>query len=425
MRAIWTGEIAFGLVTIPAKLYTATRDLTPHFTTLHKECGSKIQMVRRCPACRRDVEWGELGKGYEVSKGTYALFSKEELDKLEADEPGGAIEIVEFVEQEAVDLAYIEKTYWVGAGGKSSRGFALLGQALLESKRVALAKTRLRTRTRLALLRPHGKLFALDMMRYADEIVSPTEIDVPDAKSATPRELELALGLVKALSGPFDPAKHPDSYRAAVEAAVEEKAALSALAKAPDVTADESTTQEGKVIDLAELLARSLKKAERARGGAWPRAEEGAREGVEEARGGVEAAYALGAARRGMTRTWTPPFGRSVTSGSGSTSRDGSASSKRNRRASVARTRCPSMSANWLPMQTREPPPNGMYARGGSAFSRSGTKRSGSNASGLANASGRRWMPDTLMSAICPLLSVAPMTETSYRALRPIMYAGG
>ena len=83
MRAIWTGEIAFGLVTIPAKLYTATRDLTPQFTTLHKECGSKVQMVRRCPVCHRDVEFGELGKGYEVQKGTYALFTKEELEKID------------------------------------------------------------------------------------------------------------------------------------------------------------------------------------------------------------------------------------------------------------------------------------------------------------------------------------------------------
>jgi DNA end-binding protein Ku len=66
MRAIWTGEIAFGLVTIPARLYTATRDLTPQFNMLHKECGTKIQMVRRCPKCQKDVEWGELGKGYEV-----------------------------------------------------------------------------------------------------------------------------------------------------------------------------------------------------------------------------------------------------------------------------------------------------------------------------------------------------------------------
>ncbi|MGO8995190.1 MAG: Ku protein [Polyangiaceae bacterium] len=266
MRAIWTGEIAFGLVTIPAKLYTATRDLTPQFNMLHKECGTKIQMVRRCPKCQRDVEWGELGKGYEVEKGVYALFSKEELAKLEGDETAGAIEIVEFVDPVSIDLAYIDKSYWVGPGGKSSRGFTLLREALEKSKRVALAKTKLRTRTRLAILRPRGKIFALEMMRYADEIVSDGEIDVPESpKVATEKEMGLALDLVKTLSGPFDPAKHPDEYRAAVEAAVEEKVASDDLARQEttgEAAPEAPAAAGGKVIDLAELLSRSLKKVE-------------------------------------------------------------------------------------------------------------------------------------------------------------------
>ena len=98
MRAFWSGEIAFGLVTIPAKLYTATKDLTPQFHQLHKECGTRINMVRRCPKCNRDLPWDEIGKGYEVAKGEYALFTKEELAKLDGDDTGGTIEIVEFVE---------------------------------------------------------------------------------------------------------------------------------------------------------------------------------------------------------------------------------------------------------------------------------------------------------------------------------------
>ena len=264
MRAIWTGEIAFGLVTIPAKLYTATRDLTPQFNMLHKECGTRIQMVRRCPKCQRDVEWGELGKGYEVEKGVYALFSKEELAKIDGDDAAGAIEIVEFVDPLDIDLAYIDKSYWVGPGGKSSRGFSLLRETLEKVKRVALAKTKIRTRTRLAILRPRGKVFALEMMRYADEMVSDDDIDMPEsAKKATPRELELALDLVKKLSGPFDPSKHPDEYRAAVEAAVEEKVAADDLARQESLGEEKEEAPEAggaKVIDLAELLSRSLGK---------------------------------------------------------------------------------------------------------------------------------------------------------------------
>jgi hypothetical protein len=151
MRSFWTGEIAFGLVTIPVKLYTATRDLTPQFRLLHKECGTPIVTIR-CPKHNRDLTWDEIGKGYEVGKGEYALLAKEELAKLEGDEAGGTVEIVEFVNPLDVDNAYIERSYWVGPASKNVRGYQLLRGVLENRKRVALAKVRLRTRTRLAQL---------------------------------------------------------------------------------------------------------------------------------------------------------------------------------------------------------------------------------------------------------------------------------
>jgi DNA end-binding protein Ku len=264
MRSFWSGEIAFGLVTIPAKLYTATKDMTPQFHQLHKECGSRITLVRRCPKCNRDLSWDEIGKGYEVAKGEYALFSKEELSKLEGEDTSGIIEIVEFVDPLDVDLAYIEKSYWVGPGSKNVRGYELLRSVLEDTKKVGLAKVKLRTRTRLALLRPRGRLFALDMMRFAEELVDGAEIAPADAKAATPREKQLALHLVEELSGPFDAAKHPDEYRSAVLAAVEEKIEAGAVAK--DTTAQEEAAGTPKahgaqVIDLAELLSRSIQVA--------------------------------------------------------------------------------------------------------------------------------------------------------------------
>jgi DNA end-binding protein Ku len=276
MRSFWSGEIAFGLVTIPAKLYTATKDLTPQFHQLHKECGTRVNLVRRCPKCNRDLAWGEIGKGYEVSKGEYALFTKEELEKLDGEENAGTIEIVEFVDPLEVDLAYVEKSYWVGPGGKNARGYELLRSVLAETKKVALSKVRLRTRTRLALLRPRGRLFSLDMMRFAEELVAGDEIIPGETKEANPREKQLALHLIDELSGRFDAAKHPDEYRSAVLAAVDEKVEAGQVAH--------DTTEEGetapapgastgaKVIDLAELLSRSIQVANKpgpakARGG--------------------------------------------------------------------------------------------------------------------------------------------------------------
>jgi len=266
MRAIWSGEIAFGLVTIPAKLYSATKDLTPQFHQLHKECGTRIQLVRRCPKCARDLAWDEIGKGYEVNKGEYVLFSKEELAKLDEGEGGaGGIDIAEFIDPKEVDLAYIDKSYWVGPGGKSAHSFALLRTVLDQSGRVALAKVKIRTRTRLAMLRPRGLLFSLDMMRFVDELVTPDEIVVPAAKPSTDRELALALNLVDQLTGPFDPKKHPDEYRAAVHALVDQKVEADEIARDTSGDEERAMSQGGgaKIIDLAELLSRSLKGVEK------------------------------------------------------------------------------------------------------------------------------------------------------------------
>ncbi len=267
MRSFWSGEIAFGLVTIPAKLYTATKDLTPQFHQLHKDCGTRITMVRRCPKCNRDLGWDEIGKGYEVSKGEYALFSREELAKLDGEDTTGVIEIVEFVDPLEVDLAYVEKSYWVGPGSKNVRGYELLRAVLDEAKKVALAKVKLRTRTRLALLRPRGRLFSLDMMRFAEELVSGEEIEPGEGKAASPREKQLAMHLVDELSGRFDPAKHPDEYRTAVLAAVDEKVEAGEVARdgaaESEAPAAAATGGGAQVIDLAELLSKSIQVANR------------------------------------------------------------------------------------------------------------------------------------------------------------------
>jgi len=263
MRAFWSGEIAFGLVTIPTKLYTATKDLTPQFHQLHKECGTRINLVRRCPKCNKDLAWEEIGKGYEVSKGEYALFTKEEMAKLEGEDEGGTIEIVEFVDPLEVDLAYIEKSYWIAPGSKNVRGFDLLRSVLQETKKVALSKVKLRTRTRLALVRPRGRLFSLDMMRFAEELVAGDELAPAEQKAPTPREKQLALHLVDELSGPFDPAKHPDEYRNKVLAAVEEKVEAGEVSREEAEEAPAAAAKGAQVIDLAELLSRSIKAAEK------------------------------------------------------------------------------------------------------------------------------------------------------------------
>jgi DNA end-binding protein Ku len=141
------------------------------------------------------------------------------------------------------------------------RGYDLLRSVLEETKKVAVGKVRLRTRARLALLRPRGRLFALDMMRFAEELVAGDELAPAEQKTPSPREKQLALHLVNELSGRFDPSKHPDEYRAAVLAAVDEKVEAGEVAH--DTVEREAAAggapTGAQVIDLAELLARSIK----------------------------------------------------------------------------------------------------------------------------------------------------------------------
>ena len=262
MRAIWTGEIAFGLVAIPVKLYSATKDLAPHFHYIHKKCGTRIETVRRCPHCDIDVPWDQIIKGFEVSKGKYAKFSKEEIAEIEGEDAASGIDIAEFVDPAQVDLAYIEKSYWVGPSGKSTRGYELLRDALDKTGKVAIAKVKIRTRTRVAMLRPRDGRFSLDMMRFGDELIEAKEIEMPAAhKHATGKEIDLALGLVKQLTvKEFDPHRHVDDYRTAVAAAVEKKVEHDEVAEDDvDRRAANHNARGGKVVDLAEMLSRSMK----------------------------------------------------------------------------------------------------------------------------------------------------------------------
>lgn len=227
MRAVWTGEMGFGMIQIPIKLHSATKDLSPQFHQLHTECKSRINMVRRCGTCVRDIAWEEIGKGYEVSKGEYALFTKEELAALE-DSESGSIEIVQFIDPNDIAPAQLEKSYWVSPGSKTARGargFEILRTVLADTERAALVKVKLRTKPRLGIIRAQDKFFMLQTMRYADELVGSSDLVAPDVKPIGDREREMAEQLVDELTSPFDPAKHIDQYRAAVMAAADAKVA--------------------------------------------------------------------------------------------------------------------------------------------------------------------------------------------------------
>lgn len=212
MRAFWSGDIRFGLVTIPVKLYTAVRDLTAQVHHLHKACQTRITMVRRCPHCEEDLGVEDIGKGREVAKNRYALFTKAELAKLEReDETGqGSIEILQCFNLVEFDLTYLEKSYWMGPGSRNRGTYDVLQSVLEEAKKVALARVKLRTRSRLALVRSRDGILSLDMMRSAEELVGAGDLVAQPKTEMNLRDRQLMFRLVGKVSGIFNPTATAD-----------------------------------------------------------------------------------------------------------------------------------------------------------------------------------------------------------------------
>jgi DNA end-binding protein Ku len=283
-RALWTGTISFGLVNIPVKLYRATASGSAKsisFHLLHEKCGSRIKNVRWCPHCDEAVEWKDLIKGYEVSKGRYVKVDPEELDKVLPDEDFAAVAIDSFSLLEEVDPIYFDRGYYAAPEG-SPKAYVLLTRALAESGRVAIARVTLRTRSHLAILRPKDGYLLLSTMFFENEVVSADEVaGLPEVKKQAQvdnKQLDAALQLIDQMTVGWDPSKYSDEYAEKVEHLIEEKIAGGEVSVPEEVAAAEEGG--GKVVDLLEALRRSVKQPEaekearrpkRARGGATKR----------------------------------------------------------------------------------------------------------------------------------------------------------
>jgi DNA end-binding protein Ku len=258
MHAVCVGAISFGLVTIPVKLYAATRDVGPHFRQLHATCGARIESIRRCPICKRDVPPEEITPGHEVARDEYVPLSKEELEAAAGEDPAGTVDVVEMVAPSDVDLSLVDKSYWVAPSGPGARPFALLRECLTASGRVGIAKTKIRRRVRMAMLRPREKLMSLALLRFAEEVVTADGLPAPAAPEIGDRERELALSLIERLYARYEPSKHPDEYRRSIEAVVERR--LRQGTPQPGTAASEPVkVGSAQVVDLSDLLSKSLR----------------------------------------------------------------------------------------------------------------------------------------------------------------------
>lgn len=226
-RSIWTGTLNFGLISMPVKLYSATRSKTVRFNQLHASDNVRIQTKRFCPAEEKEVPLDEIVRGYEISPDRYVVIDDAELETL-APEATRAIEIADFVALEEIDPIYYDQPYYVVPNTGGAKSYRLLLQVMRETGKVAIARVVLRSRERLVAVRPYGDALVMATMIYGDEVNLPDEL--PELKNdeeeveVAERELDVAAQFVSALVDTFDIARYRDTYRDAVLELIERKA---------------------------------------------------------------------------------------------------------------------------------------------------------------------------------------------------------
>jgi DNA end-binding protein Ku len=254
-RAIWTGVISFGLVTIPVRLVTAVREKDVHFHQFHQSDGGRIQYRRFCEKEDREVPYQEIARGYEVGSGQFVLITDEELDRI-APERTRRIELDRFIDPSEIDPIYYDATYYLAPDEQGERAYRLLQEAMSQSRKVAIGRFVLRAKEHLVAIRPLGEALALETLHYADEVIAPSDVeDIPRRMEVGSRELRMAHSLIESLEERFQPEVYRDEFRERVEALAQQKA------KGQEVLLPEEPERPAAVMDLMEALRASVEEA--------------------------------------------------------------------------------------------------------------------------------------------------------------------
>src|SRR5438477_1184555 len=293
-RAVWSGTISFGLVSVPVRLYPATRRQDIRFHEIDRSSGQRIRhqkvvevaaptlpapigggdhrtpspvqghedmaergrevrAVESAPAMPRPVAAGDVVKGFEVAKDRYVTVAREELEQL-APERSRTIDVEQFVDASAIDPIYYETSYYALPDRDYERAYGLLVDAMRETKRVAICWFVLRRKRYLAALRPHGRLMVLALMFHADEILPAASLEPSAPSDLRKKEREMAALLINTLSGPFEPERYPDDYRQRLKTLIAGRAASARPATA-------AVTSGSGVDDLMAALRASVEQA--------------------------------------------------------------------------------------------------------------------------------------------------------------------
>lgn len=260
-RAIWKGTIGFGLVQIPVDLVTAEdRGESLSFTLLDQRNMAKVGYERVNKETGDKVPWEEIVKGYELESGEFVVLNDSDFLKANV-EATQTIDIQQFVDAKEIDWMYCDKPYYLRPTKKGLKAYALLRDTLADEGKVGVATVVIRTRQHVALVVPHGEALVLEILRYADELKSEEDLDLPNTDLSklhvTKAERDMAKQLVEGMTQPLDLSAYHDEYREDVLRIIHEKAERGEV----NVVTEEEEIEKParpREVDLMAMLKRSI-----------------------------------------------------------------------------------------------------------------------------------------------------------------------
>jgi len=259
-RAMWSGVISFGLVSIPVKLYTAVSKQNVKFNQIDSKTNSRVKQ-KRVNSDGDEVAYDQIVKGYEVAKDSYVILTDEDIASV-SPEASRTIDISSFVLDEQIDPIFYDSAYHLVPDELARKPYALLLKAMEDADRVAIAKVVMRTKEYLVALRPRDNMLMMSTMVYSDELVDSLALPGADELQdfePTKAELAMANQLIDSLAADFVSEDYSDSYRVQLLEMIEKKAA----GELQSVTSAE-VEQDGEVLDLMAALEASVNAAKEA-----------------------------------------------------------------------------------------------------------------------------------------------------------------
>ena len=271
MRSIWKGSVAFGLVNVPVKVYSATEDHDLKFHQVHAQDNGRIKYQRMCDECGEAVEYRDIAKAYEADSGQTVVITDEDIATL-PEERSHEIEVLEFVPAVEIDPLMYDRSYFLEPDGKSSKSYVLLAKALAATDRVAIVHFALRNKTRLAALRikRFGKrdVMVVHTLLWPDELRDPAFPSLGEDVEVRAPELKMAGQVVESMAGDFNPEQYTDTYQEQLQVLVESKLAGGQAFATVEAPARLDDTDD--VSDLLAKLEASVRRRREQSAGAAP-----------------------------------------------------------------------------------------------------------------------------------------------------------